>query len=127
MSLSARTLLPHHNAGLRICLSLVTLILLLIMASALAGAAIRAGRITPPQGILRLGSATLDASVTDCPNFPRCIGHGRVGIPSPPVPFLWPFQYIVVLRLPSPTGQAVYRIFDAVVEGQVVRIVIPDY
>jgi hypothetical protein len=123
MSISTRTMSHRHNAGLWICLSLLTLTLLLLI----AGAAIRAGRLMPPQGFVRLGPITLDASVTDCPTFPRCIGHGRVGVLLPPVPFQWPFEYTVVLRLPSPTGQAVYRIFDSVVEGEVVRIVIPDY
>ena len=123
------TIVPHHySTKLSGCLSLVSIsLLLMIGVGALAGTAIRAGRMSPPLGVVRLGPVTLDAHVTDCPHFPRCIGHGRAGFSSPPVPFQWPFQYIVVLRLPSPTGQAVYRIFDVVVEGEVVSIVVPDY
>jgi hypothetical protein len=128
MSLSTRTMLHRHTTGLWICLSLITLtLLLLILAGALAGTAIRAGHMLPPQGIVRFGPVTLTAEVVDCPHFPRCIGHGWHGVPATPVPFQWPFQYIVVVRLTSPAGQAVYRIFDVVVEGEVVGIVTPDY
>jgi hypothetical protein len=126
---SHSTIVPrHHTTKLLGCLSLVSLSLLfLITAAVLAGTAIRTGHMSPPLGLVRLGPVTLDASVTGCPSFPRCIGHGQVGVLSPPLPYKWPFQYIVVVYLPSLSGQAAYTLFDVVVEGEFVSIVIPDY
>jgi hypothetical protein len=118
MSLSTRTMLHRGTAGLRICLSLLTLtLLLLIMAGALAGIGIRQGTIHPPQGGVSLGLVAFYAQVPDCPTFPRCFVRVPPG-GSEVIPELYAsaFSYTVSFGVPGLHGPKFYRIMTIPVE-----------